>query len=89
MIEDAIVIGEYERAFYDSQYASMAPLFDHYGVALWTPEAGGPVGTGRSSRFQRRFSAASALFLIVGTRTATGRSLKWRGSMDVHGGSPE
>ena len=26
---DAIVIGEYERAFYGSQYASMAPLFAH------------------------------------------------------------
>jgi hypothetical protein len=23
----------------------MAPLFAHYGVALWTPEAGGPVGS--------------------------------------------
>jgi len=31
---DAIVIGEYERAFYGSQYASMAPLFEHYGVQL-------------------------------------------------------
>ena len=40
---DAIVIGEYERAFYGSQYASMAPLFEHYGVQLWTPEAGGRV----------------------------------------------
>ena len=29
---DAIVIGEYERAFYGSQYAAMAPLFEHYGV---------------------------------------------------------
>jgi len=29
---DAIVIGEYERAFYGSQYALMAPLFEHYGV---------------------------------------------------------
>jgi len=38
---DAIVIGEYERAFYGSQYASMAPLFEHYGVSLWTPEVGG------------------------------------------------
>jgi site-specific DNA recombinase len=28
---DAIVIGEYERAFYGSQYALMAPLFEHYG----------------------------------------------------------
>ena len=26
---DAIVIGEYERAFYGSQYAAMAPLFQH------------------------------------------------------------
>jgi site-specific DNA recombinase len=41
---DAIVIGEYERAFYGSQYASMAPLFAHYGIVRWTPEAGGPVG---------------------------------------------
>jgi hypothetical protein len=44
---DAIVIGEYERAFYGSQYASMAPLFAHYGIQLWTPEAGGPVGPAR------------------------------------------
>jgi DNA invertase Pin-like site-specific DNA recombinase len=40
---DAIVIGEYERAFCGSQYASMAPLFEHYGVQLWMPEAGGRV----------------------------------------------
>ena len=29
---DAIVVGEYERAFYGSQYALMAPLFEHYGI---------------------------------------------------------
>ena len=29
---DAIVIGEYERAFYGGQYAAMAPLFEHYGI---------------------------------------------------------
>ncbi len=40
---DAIVIGKYERAFYGSQYTLMAPLFEHYGVQLWMPEAGGPV----------------------------------------------
>jgi len=40
---DAIVAGEYERAFYGSQYAAMAPLFEHYGVELWMPEAGGLV----------------------------------------------
>jgi site-specific DNA recombinase len=30
-------------AFYGSQYAQMAPLFEHYGVQLWMPEAGGRV----------------------------------------------
>ena len=40
---DAIVVGEYERAFNGSQYAAMAPLFGHYGVQLWMPEAGGRV----------------------------------------------
>ena len=40
---DAIVTGEYERAFYGSQYSLMAPLFEHYGVQLWLPEAGGRV----------------------------------------------
>jgi len=37
------VIGEYERAFYSNQYASMAPLFEHYGIQLWTPEIGGRI----------------------------------------------
>ena len=37
------MIGEYERAFYAGQYASMAPLFEHYGVQLWMPEVGGRV----------------------------------------------
>ena len=40
---DAIVVGEYERAFYGSQYVTMAPLFEHYGIQLWMPEAGGRV----------------------------------------------
>src|SRR2546423_3022811 len=41
---DAVVIGEYERAFYGGQYASMAPLFEHYGGQLWAPEIGGGGG---------------------------------------------
>jgi site-specific DNA recombinase len=40
---DAIVVGEYERAFYGSQYAMVAPLLQHYGVQLWMPEASGRV----------------------------------------------
>jgi hypothetical protein len=31
---DTIVVREYERAFYGSQYAAIAPLFEHYGVQL-------------------------------------------------------
>lgn len=49
---DAIVIGEYERAFYGSQYASMAPLFEHYGVELWAPEIGGRIDFGSESHEQ-------------------------------------
>ena len=37
------MIGEYERAFYGSQYASIAPLLEHYGVGLWAPEVGGRI----------------------------------------------
>src|SRR3984957_8991511 len=40
---DAIVIGEYERAFYGNRYALMAPLSGHYGIQLWMPEVGGRV----------------------------------------------
>src|ERR1700687_2204125 len=40
---DAIVIGAYARAFYGSQSAAMAPLFEHYGTQLWMPETGGQV----------------------------------------------
>lgn len=50
---DAIVIGEYERAFYGSQYSLMAPLFEHYGIQLWTrkPE---DVSTSRPRHTTRR-----------------------------------
>ena len=44
---DAIVIGEYERAFYGSQYASMAPLFEHYCL-------GPPLGSGHMHRISSK-----------------------------------
>jgi site-specific DNA recombinase len=49
---DAVVIGEYERAFYGGQYASMAPLFEHYGIQLWTPEVGGRIDFGAEDHEQ-------------------------------------
>jgi hypothetical protein len=45
---DAIVIGEYERAFYGGQYVSMGPLFEHYGHPA--VDAGGR----RADRLSRR-----------------------------------
>ena len=36
------MIGEYERAFYGNQYASMAPLLEHYGIQLWCRRQAAP-----------------------------------------------
>ena len=47
---DAVVIGEYERAFYGSQCASMAPLFEHYCVALWLFRSPVSPSAGRAAR---------------------------------------
>ncbi len=55
---DAIVVGEYERAFYGAQYAAMAPLFEYYGVQLWTPETGGPVDFGAGEHEQLMLALA-------------------------------
>ncbi|WP_228718517.1 recombinase family protein [Kitasatospora acidiphila] len=38
---DAIVVGSSERAFHGNQFTVMAPLFEHYSVAVWIPELGG------------------------------------------------
>jgi site-specific DNA recombinase len=38
------VTGNYERAFYGAQFASVASLFEHSGIKLWTPEVGGRIG---------------------------------------------
>jgi DNA invertase Pin-like site-specific DNA recombinase len=40
---DAIVVGEYERAFDYGQLDALRPFLEHHGVQLWLPEAGGPV----------------------------------------------
>ncbi|MER5526424.1 hypothetical protein ABT075_17770 [Streptomyces sp. NPDC002677] len=42
-IFEAVVIGSSERAFYGNQFATMAPLFGHYGIEMWVPELGGAV----------------------------------------------
>ena len=40
---DAIVVGEFERAFYGDQFRDLTPLLRLYGVELWLLELNGPV----------------------------------------------
>ena len=40
---DAIVVGEYERAFAGDQLAQLLPLLGRHGVQLWLPEVDGPI----------------------------------------------
>ncbi|MEJ7705035.1 MAG: recombinase family protein [Geodermatophilaceae bacterium] len=40
---DAVVVGEFERAFTDRQFHEVAALLAMQRVAVWLPEAGGPV----------------------------------------------
>jgi site-specific DNA recombinase len=38
---DAIVVGEYERAFFGDQLGELLPVLNRHGVGLWLPEVGG------------------------------------------------
>lgn len=40
---DAVVIGEYERAFHGDQFREVVTTLNELGVEVWLPEAGGPV----------------------------------------------
>ncbi|QYN26414.1 recombinase family protein [Amycolatopsis sp. DSM 110486] len=40
---DAIVVGEYERAFYGDQFAAVMAMLSKRGVQMWLPETRGPV----------------------------------------------
>lgn len=40
---NAVVVGEYERAFYGDQFRDVIARLDAVGVRVWLPEAGGPV----------------------------------------------
>ncbi|MFD8498051.1 recombinase family protein [Amycolatopsis sp. NPDC059657] len=40
---DAVIVGEYERAFYGDQFGGVLAVLREHGVQLWLPEAGGPV----------------------------------------------
>ncbi|GGQ84005.1 hypothetical protein GCM10010166_62800 [Couchioplanes caeruleus subsp. azureus] len=40
---DALVVGEYERAFQGQQLDQLIPLLCRHGIALWMPETYGPI----------------------------------------------
>lgn len=40
---DAVVVGEYERAFFGDQLTNLLPMFARHGVQLWLPETNGPI----------------------------------------------
>ena len=72
------MVGEYERAFYGSQYAAMAPLFEHYGVQLWMPEAGGRVDYASEHEEQ-----AMTVLGLSSKREVTRTSIRVRTAMAV------
>ncbi len=43
---DAIVVGEYERAFTGTQFSTLYTWCTRHGIQLWLPETGGPVDLG-------------------------------------------
>jgi site-specific DNA recombinase len=55
---DALVVGEFERAFYGDQYRRMVPLFDRHRIQVWLPEANGPIDAGDPTH--------AALMLLLG-----------------------
>lgn len=58
---DAVVVGEYERAFYGDQLRRLAALFERHGVELWLPEAHGPIN--------HRDSTHQALMMLLGAQS--------------------
>lgn len=58
---DAVVVGEYERAFYGDQVMTLLPVFETHGVQLWLPEAHGPVDPAQP--------AHQALLMLLGAQS--------------------
>ncbi|WP_326557206.1 recombinase family protein [Micromonospora sp. NBC_01796] len=58
---DAIVVGEYERAFSGNQLLHLAPLLEQHGVQLWLPETDGPV--------DHRDPTHQALIMLLGAQS--------------------
>ncbi|HEU5469080.1 MAG TPA: recombinase family protein [Actinophytocola sp.] len=58
---DAVVVGEYERAFCGDQLIHLLPIFAEHGVAVWLPETHGPINPGDPTH--------AALVLLLGAQS--------------------
>ncbi len=58
---DAVVIGEYERAFYGDQFDAVLAGLQAHGIQLWLPEANGPVNL--------KDPVHQALMLLLGSQS--------------------
>jgi DNA invertase Pin-like site-specific DNA recombinase len=58
---DAVVVGEYERAFCGDQVLTLLPVFEEHNVQLWLPEAHGPVDPTEPSH--------QALLMLLGAQS--------------------
>ena len=58
---DAIVVGEFERAFCGDQFTRMAPLFDRHRIQVWLPEVNGPINAGDPTH--------AALMMLLGAQS--------------------
>jgi site-specific DNA recombinase len=58
---DAVVVGEYERAFYGNQLLGLGSVFADHGVQLWLPETHGPLDL--------RDSGHRALTMLLGAQS--------------------
>jgi DNA invertase Pin-like site-specific DNA recombinase len=58
---DAIVVGEYERAFAGDQLLNLVPLLEAHGIQLWLPETNGPINL--------RNPTHGAIIVLLGTQS--------------------
>ncbi|MDN5748627.1 MAG: recombinase family protein [Pseudonocardia sp.] len=69
---DAVVVGEFERAFADRQFHEVAALLAAQGVAVWLPETSGPVDlTDPDHRVLMQVLAAQSQREVVRSRHRT------------------
>ncbi|KOX19744.1 hypothetical protein ADK67_32900 [Saccharothrix sp. NRRL B-16348] len=87
---DAVVVGEYERAFYGRQFDEMVPLLRAAGVQVWLPEVAGAVDleVGEHRRLMR-FLGAQSQREVIRARNRSLRSMKVQAELGRYlGGRP-